>query len=225
MEDFSQYDLYPNGFSRMIVPHRREVASRRRPGKRRCRPEVHDEGSGHGSRGSSAELRAKCARPCRHRKRARAQAARAHSLREVHRCAADRQLGHRAISPTCRSACIRKACSSCASCRMRRIPRRFYYDNMTMFRYVDDPGYTVPGWMGLPPGIDVTRRTRPNVTTCRRDEKPNLGEVLDQDVGAGAQRTEGHRDRAVSAVRCGVSRNSGCGISTPSSTGTWPAQK
>ena len=32
MEDFSQYDLYPNGFSRMIVPIVRQVAPRRRPG-------------------------------------------------------------------------------------------------------------------------------------------------------------------------------------------------
>jgi phenylpropionate dioxygenase-like ring-hydroxylating dioxygenase large terminal subunit len=47
---------------------------------------------------------------------------------------------------------------------------------------VDDPGYTVPGWMGLPSGIDVTGETRPNIERFSADVRPNLGEVLDQDV-------------------------------------------
>ena len=61
-------------------------------------------------------------------------------------------------------------------------PERFYYDNMTMFRYVDDPGYSVPGWMGLPAGSDVTGDTRPDIERVPVDVRPNLGEVLDQDV-------------------------------------------
>jgi hypothetical protein len=61
-------------------------------------------------------------------------------------------------------------------------PERFYYDSMTLFRYVDDPGYTVPGWMGLPGGMDVTGATRPNIERVPVDVRPNLGEVLDQDV-------------------------------------------
>ena len=27
-------------------------------------------------------------------------------------------------------------------------PERFFYDNMTLIRYVDDTNYSVPGWMG-----------------------------------------------------------------------------
>ena len=41
-------------------------------------------------------------------------------------------------------------------------PERFYYDNITMYRYVDDPHYTVPAWMGLPAGTDTTGATRPD---------------------------------------------------------------
>ncbi|MCG8441915.1 MAG: aromatic ring-hydroxylating dioxygenase subunit alpha, partial [Caulobacterales bacterium] len=61
-------------------------------------------------------------------------------------------------------------------------PERFYYDNMTLFRYVDDPGYTVPAWMGLPEGVDVTGDLRPDIEHYTVGEKAELGEVLDQDV-------------------------------------------
>ena len=61
-------------------------------------------------------------------------------------------------------------------------PERFYYDTMTMFRYVDDPGYTVPGWMGLPEGMDVTGSIRPEIEHFSADMEADLGEVLNQDV-------------------------------------------
>jgi hypothetical protein len=60
-------------------------------------------------------------------------------------------------------------------------PNRFYYDTMMLFRYVDDPNYTVPGWMGLPSGTDVTGETRADVKKVGIGEPPGLGEVLDQD--------------------------------------------
>jgi phenylpropionate dioxygenase-like ring-hydroxylating dioxygenase large terminal subunit len=60
-------------------------------------------------------------------------------------------------------------------------PERFYYDTMILYRVVDDPNYTVPAWMGLPPDTDVSGRTRPNIRRVPIGEKPNLGEVLDQD--------------------------------------------
>ncbi len=60
-------------------------------------------------------------------------------------------------------------------------PERFFYDTMILYRVVDDPSYTVPAWMGLPPDTDVTGRTRPNVRRVPIGEKPNLGDVLDQD--------------------------------------------
>jgi len=61
-------------------------------------------------------------------------------------------------------------------------PERFYFDNMTLIRHVDDPGYTTPAWMGLPEGTDVTGEIRPEIERVPVTERPDLGEVLDQDV-------------------------------------------
>src|SRR5260370_17421067 len=74
-------------------------------------------------------------------------------------------------------------------------PERFYYDNVTLFRYVDDPGYTVPGWMGLPSGMDVTGATRPDIERIPVDVRPNLGEGLDQDVELVAAVQRGSKSR------------------------------
>ena len=60
-------------------------------------------------------------------------------------------------------------------------PERFYYNTMTLWRPCDDPSYNVPGWMGLPEGTDVSGDTRPDIERTAADEPPNLGEVLDQD--------------------------------------------
>ena len=42
-------------------------------------------------------------------------------------------------------------------------PDRFYYDNMTLIRYVDDPEVQRARLMGLPKETDLTGATRPNV--------------------------------------------------------------
>jgi hypothetical protein len=60
-------------------------------------------------------------------------------------------------------------------------PETFYYETMILFRYVDDKNYTVPAWMGLPAGIDVTGATRPERINVPKGSPPGLGEVLDQD--------------------------------------------
>src|SRR3990172_4089977 len=65
--------------------------------------------------------------------------------------------------------------------------------NITMFRQVDDPTYTVPAWMGLPKGCDVTGNLRPNVEHVPEGQRPELGEVLDQDVDLVAAVGEGCR--------------------------------
>jgi hypothetical protein len=72
---------------------------------------------------------------------------------------------------------------------------KFYYDNITMYRYVDDAGYTVPAWMGLPQGTDVSGATRPAIEHVPEGTKPNLGEVLDQDVELVAAVGAGSRSR------------------------------
>ena len=60
-------------------------------------------------------------------------------------------------------------------------PEKFYYDTMTLVRPVDDPDYSVPGWMGLPEGTDTSGDIRPETEYTAVGEPPNLGQVLDQD--------------------------------------------
>jgi len=60
-------------------------------------------------------------------------------------------------------------------------PERFYYDTMTLIRPVPDPNYKTPGWMGLPEGTDTSGDFRPDTEYVRVGEPPNLGLVLDQD--------------------------------------------
>ena len=50
--------------------------------------------------------------------------------------------------------------------------------------------------MGLPAGIDVTGRTRPNVIHVPVGQKPNLGDVLDQDSELLPVQQKGIRSRA-----------------------------
>ena len=60
-------------------------------------------------------------------------------------------------------------------------PEKFFYDTMTLVRPIDDPDYSVPGWMGLPEGTDTTGAVRPDIEHVPLGEAPNLGQVLDQD--------------------------------------------
>lgn len=60
-------------------------------------------------------------------------------------------------------------------------PEQFTYDNITLVRYVDDPNFSVPGWMGLPEGTDYTGQDRPEIEYKALGEPPELGLVLDQD--------------------------------------------
>lgn len=60
-------------------------------------------------------------------------------------------------------------------------PERFYYDTITLFRPAEDPSYTVPAWMGLPEGLDTSGETRPDTEHVPLGEPPGLGMVLDQD--------------------------------------------
>ena len=61
-------------------------------------------------------------------------------------------------------------------------PERFYYDTMTLFRPADDPDYKVPAWMGVPEDADLTGEVRPTIERSAVGEDPNLGLVLDQDA-------------------------------------------
>jgi len=60
-------------------------------------------------------------------------------------------------------------------------PEKFYYDTMTLFRPAPDPHHQAPFWMGLPEDTDLTGKDRPE-TEHLLAEDADLGEVLNQDV-------------------------------------------
>jgi phenylpropionate dioxygenase-like ring-hydroxylating dioxygenase large terminal subunit len=60
-------------------------------------------------------------------------------------------------------------------------PERFFYDTMTLFLPADDPNYTAPAWMGVPEGMDTSGSVRPDLERFGVGEDGNLGLVLSQD--------------------------------------------
>ena len=61
-------------------------------------------------------------------------------------------------------------------------PERFYYDTMTLICPADDPSYRPPAWMGLPESIDVSGRHRPAMEHYSIEQDAMLGQVLSQDA-------------------------------------------
>jgi phenylpropionate dioxygenase-like ring-hydroxylating dioxygenase large terminal subunit len=179
MEDYSQIDLYPNGASRMIVPicvksHR--VADQ----------DSVDEGLKYMMResgmdpdqfkGSAREVREAIQKA----KRVRAKRL---ALTHYDRFT-DGQLTDSwatGVFPNVQIGMHPEGVFIMRFLPHAEDPGRFFYDTMILFRHVDDPNYTVPGWMGLPPGTDVSGETRPDIIEVGIGEPPGLGEVLDQD--------------------------------------------
>lgn len=193
MEDFSQYDLYPNGFSRMIVPicnasHRLGDQPAINPGQAYMMREAGmnpDE-----FKGSPGEVRAAVQKA----KRARAKRL---GLKHYDNFT-DGQLTDSwatGLFPNVQIGCHPEGVFIMRFLPHPDDPKKFYYDNITLFRYVDDPDYFVPGWMGLPKGTDITGRTRPKIEHVPENVKPDLGEVLDQDVELVAAVGAGSRSR------------------------------
>jgi len=60
-------------------------------------------------------------------------------------------------------------------------PNRFYYDNMLLYRHVEESNYNVPAWMAMPDGIDTTGQTRPPIERWNAGVEPGIGPVLLQD--------------------------------------------
>ncbi len=180
MEDFSQVDLYPNGFSRMIVPigvksHRVKDQDSIDPYQAHMMMEAGIDPQAY--KGTPAGVRAAIQEAKRER-------AKKFNLDYYDRLT-DGQLTDSwatGFFPNVQIGMHPEGVFIMRFVPHPTDPERFYYDNMTMFRYVDDPGYTVPGWMGLPEGMDVTGEIRPEIEHVPADVKPDLGEVLDQDV-------------------------------------------
>ncbi len=77
-------------------------------------------------------------------------------------------------------------------------PNQFTYDTCILYRHVEGANLAAPAWMGLGDDVDLTGETRPDIVRTALGEPPGLGEVLDQDsellpiVQAGA-RSRGFR--------------------------------
>ena len=63
-------------------------------------------------------------------------------------------------------------------------PERFYYDNILLYRNVEDPNYDAPTWMAMPDDLDLTGETRPEIERWPSDVVPDIGPVLLQDYEA-----------------------------------------
>jgi phenylpropionate dioxygenase-like ring-hydroxylating dioxygenase large terminal subunit len=61
-------------------------------------------------------------------------------------------------------------------------PERFFYNTMTLIRTSEDPQHRAPDWMGVPAGTDLSGRTRPDCEKFGVGEDGNLGQVLSQDA-------------------------------------------
>jgi phenylpropionate dioxygenase-like ring-hydroxylating dioxygenase large terminal subunit len=179
MEDFSQYDLYPNGGSRMIVPlcvksHRVSDQDSVDAGLRFM---MQDAGMNPDEfRGSAHEVREAIQKSKRER-------ARRLGLTHYDKLT-DGQLTDSwatGLFPNVQMGMHPEGVFIMRFVPHATDPEIFYYDTMILYRHVDDPNYTVPAWMGLPEGTDVTGSTRPNVKRVPPGEPPGLGDVLDQD--------------------------------------------
>ncbi len=193
MDDFSQLDLYPNGFQRMIVPlcvksHRIADQDTVDAGLRFM---MQDAGMDPDSfKGNAREVRAAVQQSKRER-------ARRLGLSHYEKFT-DGQLTDSwatGFFPNVQIGMHPEGVFIMRFLPHADDPTKFYYDNMTMYRYVDDPNYNVPAWMGLPEGIDVTGRVRANIEHVPEGTKPDLGEVLDQDVELVAAVGAGSRSR------------------------------
>lgn len=173
-----QYDLYPRGASRMIVPLGQ-------PSPRQQDQETVNEGLQLMLReagvdpdtftGTAADVR----RAIQVSKRQRAE-----RLGLDYSALVDGQLSDSwatGIFPNVQIGCHPEAVFVMRFLPHETDPERFYYDTMTLITPADDPDYTPPGWMGLPDGTDVSGAARPACEHYARHEDANLGLVLGQD--------------------------------------------
>jgi len=180
MEDFSQVDLYPNGFSRMIVPigvksHRVKDRDQIDPYQAHMMMEAGLDPETF--TGTAEEVR----EAIQAAKRARGKRFGLDNYDQM----TDGQLTDSwatGFFPNVQIGMHPEGVFIMRFVPHPTDPERFYYDNMTLFRHVDDPGYSVPAWMGLPEGTEVDGAFRPDIEHFAAGEKADLGEVLDQDV-------------------------------------------
>jgi len=178
MDDIAQLDLYPNGMSRMYIPFARtsfrvEDQDTVNPGIQMM---LKDAGidparfTGPAGEARNAIQKAKRARAAR--------------LGLDYSRFTDGQLSDSVpygIFPNVQMGCHPEAIFLMRFLPHPDLPGRFTYDNIILYRHVDDPDYVAPDWMGLPPGLDVTGAIRPEIQRVPLGVSPDLGLVLDQD--------------------------------------------
>jgi phenylpropionate dioxygenase-like ring-hydroxylating dioxygenase large terminal subunit len=173
-----QYDLYPHGASRMIVPLGQPSPRSRDQTTVNEGLKIMLQDAGvdpEGFTGTAADVR----RAIQQGKRERAE-----RLGLDYSRFTDGQLSDSwatGIFPNVQIGCHPEAAFLMRFLPHDTDPERFYYDTMTLMFPVDDPDYCPPGWMGLPEGTDVSGRARPDTEYYSIEEDANLGLVLSQD--------------------------------------------
>jgi carnitine monooxygenase subunit len=179
MEDYYvQYDLFPNGMSRMYIPFARP--SPRFPDQEGVNDGIkfmlHDAGLDPDRfTGSAKDAR----RAIQDAKRARAV-----RLGLDYSKFTDGQLTDSVpygVFPNVQMGCHPEGVFLMRFLPHPNDPNRFYYDNIILYRHVDDPDYSVPAWMGLPAGTITDGSVRPDLVRVPFGDPPGLGQVLDQD--------------------------------------------
>ena len=188
-----QYDLYPKGASRMIVPlgepsprHHDQITV-----NEGLRMMLQEAGANPDTfSGTAADVR----RAIQQAKRVRSK-----QLGLGYERFSDSQLSDSwatGIFPNVQIGCHPEAVFLMRFIPHDTNPERFWYDTMTLMLPVQDPNYCPPAWMGLPEGTDVSGQTRPATETYLKHEDPGLGLVLSQDAAFLPSVQEGMRSRA-----------------------------
>jgi phenylpropionate dioxygenase-like ring-hydroxylating dioxygenase large terminal subunit len=188
-----QYDLYPNGASRMIVPIGRPTP------RRRDQESVNDVLKAMladvGIDPQTFQGTARDVRPAIQR----AKRARAEALGLDYSSLTDNQLTDSwatGIFPNVQIGCHPEGVFLMRFLPHPTDPERFYYDTMTLYRPTGEAKSMAPAWMGIPDGTDLSGKTRPPTEHLGLQGGNALGLVLEQDSELLPVVQDGMRSRA-----------------------------
>ena len=187
-----QYDLYPNGASRMIVPLGQPSprVTDQKTVNEGLKAMLKDAGiDPEGFQGSAEDVRGAIQQ---------AKRTRAERLGLDYSRFTDGQLSDSwatGIFPNGGVGCHPEAVFVMRFLPHESDPERFYYDTMTLVFPAEDPDYCPPGWMGLPEGTDMSGAVRPQTEYYSIEEDAGLGLVLSQDASLLPVVQQGMRSR------------------------------
>lgn len=173
-----QYDLYPGGASRMIVPLGQ-------PSPRMSDQDTVNEGLQAMllDAGIAPESFSGSAKEVRHAIQ-RAKRTRAEKLGQDYSKLEDGQLSDSwatGLFPNVQIGCHPEGVFIMRFLPHATDPEKFYYDTMTLIFPTQDLKAKPPAWMGIPEGTDLTGNARPDCEHYGQGEDANLGPVLSQD--------------------------------------------